>query len=103
LKSAWFQPLRLSSEKLVSSLCFQNSTRTATLREERTAREAFEAELEAQTTENIRRVREEERERMSKLEGERETLMSALSDSKEMKGWGGCTRRIVCLTCQACI
>ena len=51
------------------------------------AREAFEAELETQTTENIRRVREEERERMVKLEGERDTLMSALSDSREMKGW----------------
>jgi predicted nucleic acid-binding Zn-ribbon protein len=32
-------------------------------------------------------VREEERERMNKLEGERDTLMSALSDSKEMKGF----------------
>lgn len=59
----------------------------AKLQEERAAREAFEAELEAQTTENIRRVREEERERIRRLEGEKETLMSALSDSKEMKGW----------------
>ena len=57
----------------------------AKLQEERAAREAFEAELEAQTTENIRRVREEERERMSKLEIEKDTLMSALSDIREMK------------------
>ena len=68
----------------------------AALREERAAREAFEAELEAQMTVSITRVREEEQERlnqlqgdkgalMSKLEGERDTLMSALEDSKEMK------------------
>ena len=57
----------------------------AKLQEERAAREAFEAELEAQMAEQLRLAREEEKSRYVKLEGEKDTLLSALSDSSEMK------------------
>ena len=45
----------------------------------------LEAELEAQTTENIRKARDEEKERFRRLEGERDTLSSCLTDISEMK------------------
>jgi hypothetical protein len=57
----------------------------ARLQEERVAREAFEAELEAQTMENIRIARQEEQARYFKLEIERETLLTCLADSNNVK------------------
>jgi hypothetical protein len=57
----------------------------AKLHDERAAREVFEAELEAQMAESLRAAREEEKSRYAKLESEKDTLLSALSDSSEMK------------------
>ena len=57
----------------------------ARLQEERVAREAFEAELEAQTMVNIRIARQEEQARYFKLEIERETLLTCLADSNNVK------------------
>ena len=57
----------------------------AKLQDERAAREVFEAELEAQMAESLRAAREEEKSRYAKLESEKDTLLSALADSSEMK------------------
>jgi len=57
----------------------------ARLQEERVARETFEAELEAQTMVNIRIARQEEQARYFKLEIERETLLTCLADSNNVK------------------
>jgi len=57
----------------------------AALRKERASREAFEAELEAQTTELIRSAREEAKMQRMKLEEEKETLMGCLKDSNDLK------------------
>lgn len=55
------------------------------LQDERAAREAFEAEMESMLAESLRAAREEEKGRYAKLESEKDTLLSALSDSSEMK------------------
>ena len=55
------------------------------LKDERAERETFEAEVEATLAETIRAAREEERAKYAKLQSERETLLSALQDSSEMK------------------
>ena len=57
----------------------------AKLQEERVAREAFEAELEAQTRTLFQTARHEEQARYHRFEVERETLMTCLSDSNNMK------------------
>ena len=57
----------------------------AKLQEERVAREAFEAELEAQTRTLFQIARHEEQARYHRFEVERETLMTCLSDSNNMK------------------
>mmetsp|Transcript_19257 Transcript_19257/g.31161 ORF Transcript_19257/g.31161 Transcript_19257/m.31161 type:complete len:131 (-) Transcript_19257:30-422(-) len=56
----------------------------AKLLEERTSREAFEAELKARTTEHIGRLCEEERERRNIVERERDMLRSE-RDELELK------------------
>ena len=57
----------------------------ARLQEERVAREAFEAELEAQTMETIKIARRQDQARYAKLEVERETLLTCLADSNNVK------------------
>jgi hypothetical protein len=57
----------------------------AKLQEERVAREAFEAELEAQTRELVQMARHEEQAHYQKFVVERETLITCLSDSNNMK------------------